>query len=111
MLDKNKLEKNNQQHLLEYEKLMSSNEKENIAAKLESLDLSAIQDMYQSLYVEKSQNKNKEAEEATEVKYKVRKDYTEEELNAFHQTGINAIKEGQFAVVLMAGGTRNTFRI
>ncbi|GEP80658.1 UTP--glucose-1-phosphate uridylyltransferase [Staphylococcus carnosus] len=104
MLDKNKLEKNNQQHLLEYEKLMSSNEKENIAAKLESLDLSAIQDMYQSLYVEKSQNKNKEAEEATEVKYKVRKDYTEEELNAFHQTGINAIKEGQFAVVLMAGG-------
>lgn len=60
--------------------------------------------MYQSLYVEKSQNKNKEAEEATEVKYKVRKDYTEEELNAFHQTGINAIKEGQFAVVLMAGG-------
>lgn len=104
MLDKNKLEKNNQQHLLEYEKLMSSNEKENIASKLESLDLSSIQDMYQSLYVEKSQNKSKEAKEATEVKYKVKDDYSKEELDAFYHTGIDAIKEGQFAVVLMAGG-------
>lgn len=104
MLDKNKLEKFNQQHLLELEKLMSSNEKENIASKLQSLDLSAILDLYESLYVEQSQNKTEEVSEATEVKYRVRKDYSTEELNNFYAQGIDAIKKGEFAVVLMAGG-------
>ena len=74
MFDKSKLEKFNQQHFLELEKLMSANEKENIANKLESLDLSSIMDMYQSLYVEQSQNKSEAASEASEVKYRVRED-------------------------------------
>lgn len=104
MLDKNKLEKFNQQHLFEYEKLMCANEKEKIADKLEGLDLSKIQDMYQSLYVEQSQNKNNAVAEATEVKYKVRKDYSKEELQELSEIGLEAIKEGKFAVVLLAGG-------
>ncbi|WP_105993367.1 UTP--glucose-1-phosphate uridylyltransferase [Staphylococcus simulans] len=104
MFDKSKLEKFNQQHFLELEKLMSANEKENIANKLESLDLSSIMDMYQSLYVEQSQNKSEAALEASEVKYRVREDFSAEELNAYYDKGIAAIKNGEFAVVLMAGG-------
>ncbi|RIN48305.1 UDPGP type 1 family protein, partial [Staphylococcus simulans] len=68
------------------------------------LDLSAILDLYESLYVEQSQNKTEEVSEATEVKYRVRKDYSTEELNNFYAQGIDAIKKGEFAVVLMAGG-------
>ena len=51
MLEKNKLEKFNQQHLYEYEKLMSSNEKQALEDKIESLDLEEIQEMYKNLYV------------------------------------------------------------
>ena len=76
MLEKNKLEKFNQQHLYEYEKLMSSNEKQALEDKIESLDLEEIQEMYKNLYV--NRQTIEDASDVSEVKYTVKSELDEQ---------------------------------
>ena len=102
MLEKNKLEKFNQQHLYEYEKLMSSNEKHALEDKLESLDLEEIQEMYKNLYV--NRQTIDDTSDVSEVKYTVKSELDEQVKDEYRNQGIEAIRNGQFAVVLMAGG-------
>lgn len=102
MLEKNKLEKFNQQHLYEYEKLMSSNEKQALEDKIESLDLEEIQEMYKNLYV--NRQTIEDASDVSEVKYTVKSELDEQRKDEYRNQGIEAIRNGQFAVVLMAGG-------
>lgn len=102
MLDKKELEKFNQGHLIEFEKLMSSNEKSQLNDKVKSLDLEQIQNLYQSLYLNKKVIED--VSSVQEVKYEKKTDFTQQMLENYEQQGIQAIKNGKFAVVLMAGG-------
>ena len=102
MLDQSKLEKYNQEHLIEYEKMMSSNEKEQLDEKVNSLDLEFIQELYQSLYVNRKTITDVTA--VSEVDYKIKEAFTEQDREYYEHKGIEAIRNGEFAVVPMAGG-------
>ena len=102
MLDQNQLKKYNQEHLSEYEKLMSSNEKEKLESRVNELDLESIQQLFQDLYV--NRQSISDVSSVSEVKYLRKTELTNQESDKYEQKGIEAIRNGEFAVLLMAGG-------
>lgn len=76
--------------------------KEKLESKVNELDLESIQQLFQDLYV--NRQSISDVSSVSEVKYQRKTELTDQEGAKYEQKGIEAIRNGEFAVLLMAGG-------
>lgn len=99
---KEKLEKYGQEHLLDFYNELTDLEKENLLNQLDNIDFELLSDLYES---------TKQAEEFKDdiiepMPYVDKEKLSDEERKKYEDIGINAIKQGKLACLIMAGGQR-----
>ena len=101
-----KLKKYGQEQLLDcYEKL-SETQKENLLNDILNLNFDVITDLYKNM----NKEENKKDEKIESISYIEKEKLTNEEKEFYSKIGTEAIKNGEYAVVTMAGGQRNKTR-
>ena len=94
------LEKNGQKHLLKNYERMTETEKENLLDQILTIDLEQINELYKE-----TQKPVSFANDVIEpIEYTDKSKLSEEEYNKYETLGVEAIKNGKYAVVTMAGG-------
>lgn len=102
MLDETMLKRHGQDHFLEYSKVMSRSEKEQLVSDVNRLDLDEIEALYKDVY--ENRKPIEIADDIEQVAFDVKSQFTQDELKSYRSLGLKAIKDGKFAVLLMAGG-------
>ena len=103
LLVKEKLKKYNQEHLLaNYEKLNEEN-KNKLLDEILQLDLEQINNLYKNIENEKIE-KDKNIEPISFIE---KDKLSNEEKEKYEKIGKEIIKNGEYAVITMAGGQRN----
>ncbi|MEY8598310.1 UTP--glucose-1-phosphate uridylyltransferase [Mammaliicoccus lentus] len=102
MLDETILKQHGQGHILEYCKMMSQSEKEQLHIDMDRIDLDEVDKLYKNVYVNRKMIEI--ADDVEQINYDIKENLPEEKLAEYRSLGLSAIKEGKFAVLLMAGG-------
>ena len=102
MLDETILKQHGQGHILEYCKMMSQSEKEQLHIDMDRIDLDEVDKLYEDVYVNRKMIEI--ADDVEQINYDIKENLPEEKLAEYRSLGLSAIKEGKFAVLLMAGG-------
>ncbi|WP_323703953.1 UTP--glucose-1-phosphate uridylyltransferase [Mammaliicoccus sp. Dog046] len=102
MLDESVLKQHGQEHFLEYTKVMSQSEKEQLESDINRLELDEVNRLYEDVYVNRKEIEI--ADDIKQVQFDIKDQFSEEQLKSYRSLGIKAIKDGKFAVLLMAGG-------
>ncbi len=99
LLLKQKLEKYNQEHILNFYNELDENQKENLLNQIEKTDFDQLSKLYENRDVVE-----KEEGIIEPIPYIKKNDLDKEEKEKYLQLGEKAIKDGNVAVVIMAGG-------
>lgn len=93
------LNKYNQSHLLRFYNHLDIEKKELLLNQVLRIDFEQISNLYKNSYIEK-----KRQDIITPLQYFEAKKFSSEELEYYNNIGINSIKNGEFAVITLAGG-------
>lgn len=96
---KNILKKYNQEHLLDFYDLLDDNKKEQLLNQILNIDFEEIVQLYKNSYIEPEIH-----DEITPIAYFDRTKLSEEEIDYYHEIGLESIKNKEFAVITLAGG-------
>ena len=103
---KKTLKKYGQEYLLSFYDELEDSQKEMLLRQILSIDFDQITNLYKNSYIEDTLN----LDAITPLPYIDKAKLSAAEISQYEQIGINAIKNGEFAVVTLSGGSGTRLR-
>ena len=96
------LKANNQEHLLNYLKMANENGKKELIKEIENINFDELKELYK--ISKKDKEKALESQLIEHIKFVDKYKMNEDDFNKYKVAGEKIIKNGEYAVVTMAGG-------
>ena len=96
------LKENNQEHLLNYLNLANEEKKEELIKQIENINFEELKELYK--ISKRDKDKAIESKIIEHIKFVDKYKMSDEDFNNYKTVGENIIKNGEYAVVTMAGG-------
>src|SRR5699024_3642920 len=90
MLDETILKQHGQSHIIEYCKMMSKSEKEQLHIDMDRIDLDEVDKLYENVYVNRKMIEI--ADDVEQINYDIKENLPEEKLAEYRSLGLSAIK-------------------
>ena len=100
------LNKYDQEQLLSFYHELDDAQKEMLIHQILNIDFDQITNLYKNSYIENDDS----SDILTPLPHIDKSKLTDEEINYYEQIGINAIRNGEFAVITLSGGSGTRLR-